>query len=88
MKNGDVRIYQMNGEHDMEEWMQLIEGPLEGLCHGDLKAVNELVNDSRRGMLCDFGLAMLLDSENSTRLTKSRPLSCRWASPEPADCRE
>ncbi|KAG8955885.1 hypothetical protein FRC04_006332 [Tulasnella sp. 424] len=54
-----------------------------GICHGDIKAANILVNAERRAVLCDLGLARLHD-ENFTRLESTGAFkgSLRWCSPE------
>ncbi|KAG8886195.1 serine/threonine-protein kinase KIN2 [Tulasnella sp. 332] len=51
--------------------------------HGDLKALNVLLNEDNRAVLCDFGLAIAAD-ENSSGLTTSQGLkgSIRYCSPE------
>uniref|UniRef100_A0A8H7Y9N2 Protein kinase domain-containing protein n=1 Tax=Psilocybe cubensis TaxID=181762 RepID=A0A8H7Y9N2_PSICU len=55
----------------------------QSVVHGDLKAVNVLIDDAERALLCDFGLARLRADVNS-RTADSIPLqgSQNWMAPE------
>ncbi|KAJ6574586.1 kinase-like domain-containing protein [Mycena capillaripes] len=56
------------------------------ICHGDLKAINVLVENSGRAQLCDFGLARLrADAASRTVTTGEAPQiqgSRNWMAPE------
>ncbi|KAJ7030811.1 kinase-like protein, partial [Mycena alexandri] len=56
------------------------------ICHGDLKAINVLVENSGKALLCDFGLARLKADAASRTLATSEvpPLvgSRHWMAPE------
>ncbi|KIO30579.1 hypothetical protein M407DRAFT_20304 [Tulasnella calospora MUT 4182] len=55
------------------------------ICHGDLKPGNVLVTDSQDAVLCDFGIASLIqDSEIPSGFTTSRSIkgSSRYMGPE------
>lgn len=51
-----------------------------GVIHGDVKAMNILVSDQARALLCDFGLTKFATSGTSTALKSAG--SPRWQSPE------
>ncbi|KAJ7613100.1 kinase-like domain-containing protein [Roridomyces roridus] len=56
------------------------------ICHGDLKGINVLVENSGRALLCDFGLARL-KADTSARTGSSEPAqmvhgSRNWMAPE------
>jgi len=54
------------------------------ICHGDIKSQNIVINDERRAMLCDFGLATVVQA-NPTGLTTARFAAggtLRYQSPE------
>ncbi|KAJ6562386.1 kinase-like domain-containing protein [Mycena capillaripes] len=55
------------------------------ICHGDLKGINVLVENSGRALLCDFGLARLkADITSRTRTTAVTTVSGsrNWMAPE------
>ncbi|KAJ7259138.1 kinase-like domain-containing protein [Mycena haematopus] len=56
------------------------------ICHGDLKAINVLVEDSGKALLCDFGLArMKADAATRTVVQADAPQimgSRNWMAPE------
>ncbi|KAJ7924176.1 kinase-like protein [Mycena leptocephala] len=55
------------------------------ICHGDLKGINVLVEDSGRALLCDFGLSRLkVDITGRTRTTGATVVSGsrNWMAPE------
>ncbi|KAG9034282.1 hypothetical protein FRB95_013440 [Tulasnella sp. JGI-2019a] len=62
------------------EYLHNLDPPV---VHGDIKAVNILLNDERRAVLCDFGLAVAAD-EVQTGLNTSKGLkgTMRYCSPE------
>ncbi|KIO24312.1 hypothetical protein M407DRAFT_102030 [Tulasnella calospora MUT 4182] len=65
------------------EYLHTCDPPI---CHGDLKAANVLVTDDTRVVLCDFGLAEVLESadDGPSGLTTSRSIrgSTRYMAPE------
>ena len=53
--------------------------------HGDLKAVNVLIDEGEKALLCDFGLARLKADVNSRRTTTDTNIllgSPNWMAPE------
>ncbi|KAG8989972.1 hypothetical protein FRB94_013835 [Tulasnella sp. JGI-2019a] len=62
------------------EYLHSLDPPV---VHGDLKALNVLMSNERRAILCDFGLAVAAD-EVQSGLTTSRGFkgSIRYCSPE------
>ncbi|KAJ6489906.1 kinase-like domain-containing protein, partial [Mycena sanguinolenta] len=55
------------------------------ICHGDLKGINVLVEDSGRALLCDFGLARIkADITSHTRTANDTVVygSRNWMAPE------
>ncbi|KAJ6589394.1 kinase-like domain-containing protein, partial [Mycena capillaripes] len=55
------------------------------ICHGDLKGINVLVEDSGRALLCDFGLARIkTDMTSRMRTTGDTQVSGsrNWMAPE------
>ncbi|KAG8989973.1 hypothetical protein FRB94_013836 [Tulasnella sp. JGI-2019a] len=62
------------------EYLHNMDSPV---VHGDLKALNVLMSNERRAILCDFGLAVAAD-EVQSGLTTSRGFkgSIRYCSPE------
>ena len=53
--------------------------------HGDLKAVNVLIDEGEKALLCDFGLARLKADVNSRRTTADTNIllgSPNWMAPE------
>ncbi|KAF7333378.1 Kinase-like protein [Mycena venus] len=55
------------------------------ICHGDLKGINVLVEESGRALLCDFGLARIkADMTSRTRTARDAPVtgSRNWMAPE------
>ncbi|KAJ7627321.1 kinase-like domain-containing protein [Roridomyces roridus] len=54
------------------------------ICHGDLKGINVLVEDSGRALLCDFGLTRI-KADMTSRTTTNSPVvsgSRNWMAPE------
>ncbi|KAG8984000.1 hypothetical protein FRB93_006839 [Tulasnella sp. JGI-2019a] len=91
--NGNVRDYLQRVNPSILERLRLA---LDTLCaieylhnldppvvHGDIKALNILMSDERRAVLCDFGLAIAAD-EVQSGLTTSKGFkgSVRYCSPE------
>ncbi|KDQ15687.1 hypothetical protein BOTBODRAFT_173766 [Botryobasidium botryosum FD-172 SS1] len=79
-----------------DEVLRLLEGTAKGLaylhnhnptvCHGDIKAANVLVGSKRQALLCDFGLATMVDGESAGLQTSySFKGSIRWCSRELLD---
>ncbi|KAF7364573.1 Kinase-like protein [Mycena venus] len=59
-----------------------------GICHGDLKGINVLVDNSERALLCDFGLARLrADATVRTSTVDALQIqgSRNWMAPELLD---
>ncbi|KAJ7916249.1 kinase-like domain-containing protein [Mycena leptocephala] len=55
------------------------------ICHGDLKGINVLVEDSGRALLCDFGLARIkadITSRTRTAADSTVSGSRNWMAPE------
>ncbi|KAJ7607963.1 kinase-like protein, partial [Roridomyces roridus] len=55
------------------------------ICHGDLKGINVLVEESGRALLCDFGLTRLKADINSRTRSNNSPAvsgSRNWMAPE------
>ncbi|KAF8209465.1 hypothetical protein K438DRAFT_2012239 [Mycena galopus ATCC 62051] len=55
------------------------------ICHGDLKGINVLVDNSERALLCDFGLARLkVNTTSHTRAVDALQIqgSRNWMAPE------
>ncbi|KDQ50365.1 hypothetical protein JAAARDRAFT_142113, partial [Jaapia argillacea MUCL 33604] len=56
-----------------------------GVIHGDIKAVNILIDDGQRAVLCDFGLSRIKADLLSRSLDPSASWklgSCNWMAPE------
>lgn len=51
-----------------------------GVIHGDVKGANTLVSSDHRALLCDFGLAKMVDTQTSSSLAGAGSL--RWQAPE------
>ncbi|KAG8906836.1 hypothetical protein FRB99_006011 [Tulasnella sp. 403] len=94
MANGNVSEYLAGRPRNDAERLELVRDTAEGVkylhtldppvCHGDIKAVNVLVNNQGRAVLCDFGLTKAIDEEHHSGLTTSDGFkgSIRWCSPE------
>ncbi|KAJ7496406.1 kinase-like protein, partial [Mycena latifolia] len=55
------------------------------ICHGDIKGVNILVEDSGRSLLCDFGLSRVkadITTRTSHGGNTATTGSCNWMAPE------
>ncbi|KIO25367.1 hypothetical protein M407DRAFT_49969, partial [Tulasnella calospora MUT 4182] len=56
------------------------------VCHADIKPENVLITDQVAAVLCDFGLARLMDGQHSgLTTTKTIKASTRYMSPELLD---
>ncbi|KAG9027057.1 hypothetical protein FRB95_008158 [Tulasnella sp. JGI-2019a] len=89
---GSINKYIADAKPDMLERLRLLSDVAEGLgylhgfqpamCHGDIKGDNVLVSHSRRALLCDFGLAKLVDGHTGLSTSSKIYGSLRWCSPE------
>ncbi|KAG8984883.1 hypothetical protein FRB93_006180 [Tulasnella sp. JGI-2019a] len=90
---GNVNKYIADTKPDMVERLSLLLDIAQGLaylhefqppvCHGDIKGDNILVNHIGKALLCDFGLAKLVEAGHSGLSTSSNfHGSVRWCSPE------
>ncbi|KAG8893659.1 hypothetical protein FRB99_001829, partial [Tulasnella sp. 403] len=94
MINGNLNQYLLGFRLDMVERLRLALDTAKGLqylhhlnppiCHGDIKALNVLINADRRAVLCDFGLAKAMESMPSglTTSTFNQAGSLPYESPE------
>jgi len=91
--HGSISNYITEKRPNIDEVLRLLEGTARGLtylhnhnptvCHGDIKAANVLVGSQCQALLCDFGLATMLDFEYSgLETSQSFEGSIRWCSPE------
>ncbi|KAG9008735.1 hypothetical protein FRB93_006281 [Tulasnella sp. JGI-2019a] len=63
--------------------LSYLHGLVPPVVHGDIKALNVLVNSENRALLCDFGLAIAADEVPEGLITsQSLKGSWRWCSPE------
>ncbi|KAG9042623.1 hypothetical protein FS837_010617 [Tulasnella sp. UAMH 9824] len=82
--NGNVREFLQSGEWDIPERISLIQDVVKGveylhtreppICHGDLKSLNILVNQSNRAVITDFGSARKIPNANAKDDTASEEL--------------
>ncbi|KAG8950767.1 hypothetical protein FRC04_007186 [Tulasnella sp. 424] len=95
MVNGNVSQYLSKNQPDIATRLKFVQGITSGLqylhefnppvCHGDLKPANVLISDELDAVICDFGVASLIDQEaGPSGLTTSRTVkgSLRYMSPE------
>lgn len=81
--NGNVREFLRSRQWEIPERVSLIKDVAMGLeylhhrqppiCHGDLKSLNILVNDSRRAVITDFGSARAMNGESRTNRDDQAP---------------
>ncbi|EMD33667.1 hypothetical protein CERSUDRAFT_159915 [Gelatoporia subvermispora B] len=93
MENGTLQDY-LNTKLDSDRF-ELIKNVIDGLCylheillcHGDLKALNILVDKHGIASLTDFGLAAFSYNEQTQFImeTSVQSMSTRWAPPELVD---
>lgn len=91
LKNGNIRDYLRN--HPDSDRLKLLHGISLGIVylhsqqivHGDLKALNVLIDDSGKSVLCDFGLSRV-KANTTSRSTQSEGVgiegSANWMAPE------
>ncbi|KAG8908757.1 hypothetical protein FRB99_002995 [Tulasnella sp. 403] len=94
MTNGNLSQYVRSSKLRMDQRLMLALDTAKGLqylhnhdppvCHGDIKALNVLINSERRAVLCDFGLAKTMESMPSglTTSTFKQAGSLAYESPE------
>ncbi|KAG8891234.1 hypothetical protein FRB99_003763, partial [Tulasnella sp. 403] len=94
MNLGNIADYLLREKPPLKKRLDLVLDTAAGLsylhtlkppvCHGDLKALNVLVNDDTRAMLCDFGRSNALAGGSSGPTTSSSAQrgSLRYQSPE------
>ncbi|KAG8946952.1 hypothetical protein FRC04_011247 [Tulasnella sp. 424] len=96
MPHGNVAQYIAKAQPEVGTRIEFVKDTAAGLeylhtcdppiCHGDLKAANVLVTEDVRAILCDFGLAEVLESadDGPSGLTTSRAIrgSTRYMAPE------
>ncbi|KAG8950766.1 hypothetical protein FRC04_007185 [Tulasnella sp. 424] len=96
MVNGNVSQYlDKNQPVDIVTRLKFVQGVTSGLqylhefnppvCHGDLKPANVLISDELDAVICDFGVASVIDqAAGPSGLTTSRTVkgSLRYMSPE------
>ncbi|KAG8895094.1 hypothetical protein FRB99_000769, partial [Tulasnella sp. 403] len=94
MANGNISAYISRVRPSEEQRLSLALDTANGLrylhnldpsvCHGDIKALNVLINDERRAVLCDFGLAKAMEAMPSGLTTSTFNLggSLPYESPE------
>ncbi|KAM6502910.1 Protein kinase-like domain containing protein, partial [Amanita muscaria] len=69
--------------HDVIQGLQYLHTFEPEIVHGDVKAVNVLINDRYEARLCDFGLGRFLVDTTLWRTTATQAGgSLRWMSPE------
>jgi len=70
----------------ISDGLRYLHSQKEPIVHGDLKAVNVLINSRGRPCLCDFGLSRILVNSTSWNTTASRARgTLRWQAPELLD---
>ncbi|KAG8908157.1 hypothetical protein FRB99_008700 [Tulasnella sp. 403] len=94
MSNGNLSQYLLTSNLSMDERLALALDTAKGLqylhnhdppiCHGDIKAVNVLINKECRAVLCDFGLAKTMENMPSglTTSTFNQAGTLSYESPE------
>ncbi|KAG6807925.1 hypothetical protein H0H92_005988, partial [Tricholoma furcatifolium] len=92
MENGDLAFYlKQNPEanclklfHDVAQGVRYLHG--RSIVHGDLKAINVLIDNSGTARICDFGLSGILDQgfflETFEPTLASTGGTKRWQAPE------
>jgi len=94
MANGDVTAYLKSHKDDKDlDRIRIIRGIVQGIAylhtqtwpivHGDIKGGNILISADGNPVLCDFGLAIMLDPEfDGGTTTSAQNGSQRWMAPE------
>ncbi|KIO23713.1 hypothetical protein M407DRAFT_77771 [Tulasnella calospora MUT 4182] len=68
---------------DAAKGLQYLHSHLPPICHGDVKSSNVMIRHDGRAVLCDFGLAQVLDEEFERLASQSSHRgTLRWTSPE------
>ncbi|KAG6908710.1 hypothetical protein DXG01_003643 [Tephrocybe rancida] len=99
MQNGNVKEFLLHTQDvdrvflttDVAEGLKYLHTMQPSVVHGDLKAVNILISDSRRARLADFGLSTASDSQALKLSSFSFGLNGgtpRWMAPELLDGRQ
>ncbi|KAG8906476.1 hypothetical protein FRB99_006791 [Tulasnella sp. 403] len=81
MEKGNISDYLTRVQPDEQKRRELVLDTARGLqhlhtrdppiCHGDIKALNVLITDEHRAMLCDFGLAKAMENMPSGLTTST-----------------
>ncbi|EIN08799.1 kinase-like protein [Punctularia strigosozonata HHB-11173 SS5] len=90
MDNGHMLRYIDHRQPSLDELLQLLTDICHGLqylhdhtfLHGDLRAVNVLIDDRGRPCLSDFGLSVITRMFYSAGTGNSLSMNVRWAPPE------
>jgi len=69
---------------DIARGLSYLHSSVPGIVHGDLKATNVLISDSGEAVLCDFGLAGVIEDLTGTSYQTALEDSenYRWTAPE------